>query len=383
MDALLGFFSGSVSNAARPKKTNRFSHRMWGRYLEFFRFIGLIKFVKDPVEANMNIRNLVFFKEGQKRGLEIYASKLAGRERYGNDIKFRYRGRNYYYEAIPLTMRGTSIAIDDKARVKRLLARHGIPVSEGRTFVSKRAGLAYGVKLGLPLVAKPRTGSLAQHVMVYLNSEKELSEAIDIVKQYQPSFIVEKFLEGGMHRGTVIDQKHVFIVLRDRANVVGDGTHTVRQLMEIKNADPRRAEAFDASASLHKMPFDEITAAHLATQGLNYDSILPQGKRADMYGPGKLLPDRGNDIINMTHGAHPDNVELFRRAAAILNIDLVGIDFVIPDIRRSYKNQVCGVLEANSIPYVDMHTNPSIGQPEPIVELIWDLTLGDLDSLRS
>jgi cyanophycin synthetase len=379
VETLLRPFSGRAPKSLRAKSPYRFSHRLWGWYLEVFRLAGLIKFVKDPLEANMNIRNLVFFREGQKRGLDIYATKLAGRTRYGNDIKFRYHGRNHYYEAIPLTMRGTSLEVDDKARVKKLLRENDIPVSEGRTFISKRSGMAYGRQLGFPLVVKPRTGSLAQHVMVYLNSEDELSQAIDIVKLYQPSFIVEKFLEGGMHRGTVIDQQHVFIVLRDRANVVGDGAHTIRQLMELKNADPRRAEAFDASASLHKMPFDEITEAHLASEGLNFESIPVAGQRVDIYGPGKLLPDRGNDIINLTRQAHPDNVELFRRVAALLDIDLVGIDFVVPDITRSYKEQVSGMLEANSIPYVDMHTNPSIGQSEPIVELIWDLALGDLE----
>ncbi len=365
------------------KSSHRLSHWLWGWYLECFRKIGLVKFVRDPDPTLMNVRSLVFYKEGKRRGLDIAITKLLGRKTYSNEIKFRYRGRNYYFESIPLTMRGASFKIDHKFNVKRSLAERGLPVPEGMVFTSKAAGMEYGRNLGFPLVVKPNTGSLAQHVVCNVKNEDELVQAIDIVQQYQPRFIVERFLSGGMHRGTVIDRRHVFICLRDRANVVGDGVSSIRQLMESKNADPRRSEAFDASASLHKMPFDEITKQYLAGQNLTFASIPAAGQKVYLYGIGKLLPDRGNDIINFTDEAHEDNKALFLRAAELLNTDLVGIDFIIPDITKPWRGQICGILEANSVPYVDMHTNPSVGKPEPIVELIWDLALADLESANA
>ena len=374
VDGFVSLFSFRPSRGA-----NRLSHRLWGWYLEVFAFLGIAKFESNPDLALMNIRGRVFFEEARRRGLEIWAVKLLGRKTYSNEFKFRYRGRNYYYESIPLTMRGTSIRIDNKFGVKKLFKKNGLPVSEGRAFTSKPAGLAYGRQLGFPMVVKPNTGSLAQHVVCNVLDEDELGDAIDVARQYQPKFIVENFLAGGMHRGTVIDRSRVFICLRDRANIVGDGVSTIRVLMEQKNSDPRRGEAFDPGASLHKMPFDDITETYLGSQGLGYDSIPASGEKIFLYPVGKLLPDRGNDIVNFTDAAHPENVELFLEAARLLNTDLVGIDFVIPDITQSWRGQVCGILEANSVPYVDMHTSPSIGQSEPIVELIWDLALADLD----
>lgn len=367
--------------ASRDAGPNRFSHRIWGWYLEFFSLLGLVRFEKEPDLKLMNIRSRVFYEEARRRGLDIAPTKLLGRKTYSNEFKLRYRGRNHYFESIPLTMRGTSFRIDNKYGVKRLLMEHGLPVPEGRVFTSKAKGMEYGRSLGFPLVVKPNTGSLAVHITCNILNEKALAEAIDIVQQYQPKFIVERFLSGGMHRGTVIDKKHLFICLRERANVVGDGVFTIRRLMEQKNDDPRRGEAFDASASLHKMPFDGITEKHLESQGLIFEYVPPAGQKIYLYPIGKLLPDRGNDIINFTGQAHPDNVELFLETARLLDTDLVGIDFVIPDITKSYKEQTSGILESNSVPYVDMHTNPSVGKPEPIVELIWDLALADLERL--
>jgi cyanophycin synthetase len=74
---------------------------------------------------------------------------------------------------------------------------------------------------------------------------------------------------------------------------------------------------------------------------------------------------------------HPDNKELFVQAARLVNDPIVGFDFIIPDITKSWKGQKCGFLEANSLPFIDLHYNPLLGKPRNVAAKVWDTILND------
>ena len=69
---------------------------------------------------------------------------------------------------------------------------------------------------------------------------------------------------------------------------------------------------------------------------------------------------------------HPDNRELFVRAAKSLDDPIVGFDFIIPDISRSWKEQKCGFIEANSLPFINLHHNPLLGRPRNVAAKVWE-----------
>jgi glutathione synthase/RimK-type ligase-like ATP-grasp enzyme len=65
---------------------------------------------------------------------------------------------------------------------------------------------------------------------------------------------------------------------------------------------------------------------------------------------------------------------LFEKIARILHAPIVGIDFIIEDISRSWEEQEgCGVIECNGKPFFDNHHLPFEGKPQNIAEAIWDL----------
>jgi D-alanine-D-alanine ligase-like ATP-grasp enzyme len=68
--------------------------------------------------------------------------------------------------------------------------------------------------------------------------------------------MVERYLPGHDFRLLVIGNKLVAAARRDPPQVVGDGKHTVRELVDIVNADPRRGSGH--STSLTKIRFDDI-----------------------------------------------------------------------------------------------------------------------------
>src|SRR5690606_29500602 len=55
---------------------------------------------------------------------------------------------------------------------------------------------------------------------------------------------------------------------------------------------------------------------------------------------------------------HPDNARLCERAAQILRLDLAGIDLLMPDITRSWREVGAGICEVNAQPQLSGATAP-------------------------
>ena len=105
------------------------------------------------------------------------------------------------------------------------------------------------------------------------------------------------------------------------------------------------------------------------------ESVLPPGTKAYLHS--KIILKCGADIHDKTDEVHPDNIALFQNFPP-LRYPLVGLDFICQDISRPYHQQECAVLEANSLPYIDMHHYPATGQPRNVASLIMDYVLGNL-----
>ncbi len=70
---------------------------------------------------------------------------------------------------------------------------------------------------------------------------------------------------------------------------------------------------------------------------------------------------------------HPENKAMFEKAAQVLGDPIVGFDFIIPDITRPYTQQRCGFLEANSLPFINLHHDPLLGTPRNVACMVWDM----------
>ena len=70
---------------------------------------------------------------------------------------------------------------------------------------------------------------------------------------------------------------------------------------------------------------------------------------------------------------HPDNKQLFVRAAKVLGDPVVGFDFIIADITKSWKEQKSGFIEVNSLPFINLHHDPLLGRPRNVAAPVWDM----------
>ena len=165
----------------------------------------------------------------------------------------------------------------DKELTKQLLHAAGVAVPAGRPVEDEDDAWAAAQEIGLPVVVKPQDGNQGKGISVNLTTEEQVRHAYRVAIEFRDDIMVEKFLPGHDWRMLVIGDKLIAAARRDPPLVVGDGTHTVRELVEIVNSDPRRSDGH--ATSLTKIRFDEIALARLAEQGLNADSIPDRGMR--------------------------------------------------------------------------------------------------------
>lgn len=323
----------------------------------------------------ISLRSMVFIDEAKKRGMEFWA--LKSRYGYINDFHMKKKGKIFPFEGLPraefLGTKQTHL-VDDKDAVKKILIQNKIPAPEGKTFwfFNKTKALRYGLALGFPLVVKPRSGSISRHVTANIQTESELKIAIKKAISYEPSFIVEKHLENTrVFRATVIDKNNIACVERIPAHVTGDGRHTVKELIDIKNTDPRRGQPRAKDTTLYKLVVDDTSKKLLLGQGLDFDRIPADNQK--IFLQNKIILDLGADLLEVTPRIHPDNLELFKKITEIFNIRLVGIDFLAEDISRPWQEQNAGIIELNSLPYIDMHHFPTWGQPVNVASYVCDL----------
>src|SRR3989344_7642039 len=338
---------------------------VWSGLLNIFRLLGAVRFVRDPDEKEIYNRSLIIFREARKRGIEIEAIKIFGG--YKNEFRYRIGGKYSYFETNPLANVWNSKAIDEKFQTKNILAANNVPVPLGHVFTSFRKARDYGLKLRFPLAVKPNAGSLGQHGTYPVNSKEELAAALRLAFQYRPDVMVEKFLTGTNYRATVIGREHVFVAEKQIATVIGNGKSTIEELINIRNSDPRRGELGQKNFTLFRIPSlpnpphqgEGIKSANpsfhgeenpepflplkgggevggnqdivyklikcLEKQNLNLQSSPAAGQKITLFSD--FLPG-AVDVFDLTSKTHPQNLEIFIRAAKALGADIVGFDLI-------------------------------------------------------
>ena len=118
----------------------------------------------------------------------------------------------------------------DKELTKQLLRAAGVPVPWGRPVDSPDEAWAVAQEIGLPVVVKPRDGNQGKGVTVNIVDREHLDIAYSAARQHgQP--MVERFLPGCDFRLLVVGNRLIAAARRDPPQVIGDGVHTVAQLI--------------------------------------------------------------------------------------------------------------------------------------------------------
>ncbi len=262
---------------------------------------------------------------------------------------------------------GTEIA-QEKDICKEFLHDHGLPVPRGEVATSEGEALKIAESIGYPVVLKPVSGNHGDGVFVDLNNPDELTEAYSFTKEHGDYSLVEKYLQGDDYRALLINNELVALAKRKPAHVVGDGSCTIKELVELTNKDPKRGE--DHEKPLTKISFDEEVMMHLERQGLDTDYIPSEGEEVILTETSNM--SSGGTAEDYTDEVHPSLKRVLERASKIVDMDLVGIDLMADAVDKPVDVINWGIIEINASPGLRMHTSPSSGQSRPAGKKIVD-----------
>ena len=254
----------------------------------------------------------------------------------------------------------------DKDLTKMLLEAAGVPVPRGFVALDMEDAWDIANKIGLPVVVKPRDGNQGKGVAVNIETRDQLNAAFKVASEISRDIIIEQYIPGHDFRMLVIGNQLIAAARRDPPVVIGDGTCTVKQLVEIVNADPLRGDGH--ATALTKIRFDEIALATLATQGLTADAVPEKGKRILLRNNANL--STGGSATDVTDEVHPELAARMVTAAQMVGLDIAGVDLVAETILKPMEEQRAGIVEINAAPGLRMHLSPSFGKPRPVGEAI-------------
>jgi cyanophycin synthetase len=323
----------------------------------------------DPALPN---RSMVVVRAARARGIPVRSLRAFGRRATAHFAIATPQGTRFF-DSLPVPeSRGLpypAISYDDKWRFKKFLMCAGLPVPRGIVASNYRQAIRFVESvIGFPAVVKPRAGSLTKHTSVGVKTADGLREAVRIARMVSREFIVEEFIPGEVYRVTLVGSEVAAVCLREAPNVMGDGVHTVRELVAVKNADPRRGNFSNRNVTLHKI---------VPHPSRDLDHIPSAGEK--IYLHDKALMGAGGDVHDMTDRLHPDNRVLCERLAVAAAAPLLGIDLITKDIGVSYKETRLAILEANTVPYIDMHHYPVTGEPHDVAGMLLDAYLESLE----
>jgi cyanophycin synthetase len=273
-----------------------------------------------------------------------------------------------------MTSHTSSIAVDiasDKDLTNRLLSAAGLPVPRAESVRSADRAVAAANRIGYPVVVKPLDGNHGRGVCLDLRTDAEVREAFPIALEQSRGgwVIVETFITGKDYRCLVIDGRIAAIAERMPAHVIGDGSHTVAELVESTNADPRRGVGHEKV--LTRIRVDEAAIELVREQGFEMSDVPPAETLVKLTLTGNM--STGGISIDRTFEAHPENVEIAEEAAQVVGLDIAGIDFICPDITEPVRETGGAICEVNAAPGFRMHTHPTIGDPQFISKAVVDM----------
>jgi len=285
-------------------------------------------------------------------------------------------GHGRYQQRIQATITSKTphIAVEiscDKEDTHNLLRDLGLPVPQQTVVSSERGAVRAASRIGFPVVVKPLDANHGRGVSINLVNEEQVRAAYGVALESSrgSSVLVENFIEGMDHRMLVVDNALVAVAKRVPGHIVGDGKHSIQQLVDIVNEDPRRGIGHEKV--LTRLELDHQAVRLMEDGGVNRDTVLPDGEVFFLRSTANL--STGGTAIDMTDVVHPDNREMAVRAIRAIGLDVGGVDFLTPDITKSYKEMGGAIVEVNAAPGFRMHVAPSDGKPRDVAGKVMDM----------
>ncbi len=310
--------------------------------------------------SNMELSTQAVIEDAIKNGLKV--SIIDENDQF---IRLENKEHVEYVKNGNMTSKDSYISpliMENKVVTKKVLEEKGFRVPKGYEVSSIEEALQkFNYIKNKPIVIKPKSTNFGLGITIFKNgtsSFENYTKAIEFALKEDKDILIEEFIEGTEYRFFVIEGKTEAVLLRVPANVIGDGKHTIRELVEIKNSNPLRGDA--KKTPLKKIELGEIEQLQLSEQGLNFESILAENEVAYLRENSNI--STGGDSIDMTNEVHESYKKLAVEIAEAMMAKVCGVDLIIPNIKDECSKDNYGVIEANFNPMMMMHIYPHAGE---------------------
>lgn len=308
---------------------------------------------------------LMIIKAAQDNGVRYYdipGSRL---------IALEYKGITRYLHRL-MPSQTTELAYHvclDKVATRAFLQRGGIKLVTAYYIMKKdpeSAWMEIYEALQKPVVVKPTLGMQGKSVYMNIDSpeafKKAVRESLDFDANPKSRVLVEETAQGTEYRVLATRDKVIGIINREPANVVGDGSLTIQELIDQKNTDPRRSD--DHNDALCKIKVDAHVQEFLQQQNLSTDFVPEAGQKVYLRKNSNI--STGGDSHDVTDTAHPSVIELCLQVMrSIPGLEIAGIDLITNDITAEQSEGTYNIIEVNCSPGICIHEAPYSGEPKP------------------
>lgn len=313
------------------------------------------RFFTPPPGADFDALNpyaRIIADEARRRGIVVEVVDAEG-----GFLRLTHGGRAVVTrESLSELTSGVAVSwCDDKRVTRRMLARAGLSVPRGVAASTPDADAAFLAEVG-EVVVKPARGEQGRGITVGVATPEALERAIAHAREQCPDVLLEECCSGEDLRIVVIDHEVVAAAVRRPASVVGDGVHTVAELITAQSR--RRAAATGGESTI---PLDDVTIDTVRATGLGLDEVVPDGRELRVRRTANL--HTGGTIHDVTDALHPALVEAAVVASEVLDLPVTGLDLLVPAVDGP--DHV--IIEANERPGLANH------EPQPTAQRFVDL----------
>ncbi len=358
---IYGTLNGILKMGYIPFHLDRARHYLTMSKQNEYNFIGL---------EDMELSTQLLLREAVKRGVLIEIM-----DRKENFVKLQRENNIQYVKQATKTSLdnyASILSMENKVVTKKILRGHGLRVPNGQEYsMAEMAKADFTLFQGKPVVIKPNQTNFGTGITILKDNTDEdiYRRAIDIAFEYDSTILVEEFIAGKEYRFFVIGDEVAGILHRVPANVTGDGTKSIRELVGIKNQDPLRGKGY--RTPLEKIQLGEAEAIFLQAQNKDFDSIPAPGETVYLRENSNI--STGGDSIDFTDRIPDSYKQIAIKAAKSLNVAITGLDMIIPEYTQDAADDNYAIIELNFNPAIHIHCYPFKGENRKLNEKLMDV----------
>lgn len=254
---------------------------------------------------------------------------------------------------------------DSKELTKQMLEAAGLPTPQGIALAPDQLDDAVAhLRAAGTSVLKPSRGMRGEGVTTGIVTDDDLvtawKRASEAARAEHPRLVLEDQVEGIDIRAFVVGDRCVGAVTRLPPHVVGDGRHSIAELI-----DRKKRERGGENAYLNSIDPDPA----LLAQGSNTIADVPEDGEVVVVRAVSNV-SAGGESVDITDLIHPELQRLAVEAAwALPGLCVGGVDLMTPDLGSPHG---AAILEINAGANIVLHHHPCYGQPRDAAGAIVD-----------